>query len=81
MAHRTTAYMASTGRLFMSCAEAEKDEIREAADILAGVEKSHLINLATGASGNQSTRAAILRLAEAIKCYPDKASAVSDHQS
>lgn len=70
MVYQTSAYKSSTGKLFATADEAEADEIRSAADALAGVEKNHLINVATGHSTCETTRQAICRLAEAIKSRP-----------
>ncbi len=64
------AYRSSTGAIFETIDAADKDEIRNAADTLAGAEKNHLINIATGLSTSESTREAILRLAQAIKELP-----------
>lgn len=60
----------NTGVIFESADEAHKEEIRFAVECLHGVEKAHLMNVASGYSGCKATRAAILTLAEAIKQHP-----------
>lgn len=70
MVKQTTAYKSDTGKLFLTKEEAEKDEIRDAAEVLGGVEPSHLTNVGTGNSTCQRTREAILTLADAIRARP-----------
>lgn len=71
MVEKIQAYRSSTGAIFTTEEEARMDEIREAAERLAGVEKNHLINVASGRSTCDSTRKALLRLARELRELPE----------
>ena len=64
------AYESSTGAIFSTREEANMDEIREAADLVSGVDKDYLIRIVAGQLTNIDVQQAILRLAEAIDPRP-----------
>lgn len=72
MAYRTDAYRADTGELFSTLEEAERAEIRDAANILGGVSTAGLLGLVEGGDASDSAvmRDALRRLARALPPEP-----------
>lgn len=70
MAYRTDAYRADTGELFMTMAEAEQAEIRDAANLLGGISTDGLLCLVRGETDSSVMREAVRRIARALPPEP-----------
>jgi hypothetical protein len=70
MAYRTAAYLADTGELFGTMDEAERAEVKAAANILGGITTEGLLQVVNGQMSSPALRGAIRRLAAALPPEP-----------